>query len=56
MGAVIDFETDPLSLFEILEPLGEGSYGRVSKAKNKKTNKLVAIKFLPMVASELDSL
>jgi len=32
--------------FDKLELLGEGTYGQVYKASNKKNNKLVAIKLL----------
>ena len=47
--------TDPSKKFEILEKLGEGSYGAVYKAKDRETEALAAIKIVP-VEKELDEL
>lgn len=44
-------QTDPEVIFEILDRMGEGSYGSVYKAKHKSTGKIVAIKVIPV---ELD--
>jgi serine/threonine kinase 3 len=48
---------DPTEVFEMLQLLGEGSYGRVYKAKHVPTQKIVAVKkVLCEAASELDDL
>eukprot|EP01095_Lingulamoeba_sp_RSL-Kostka_P011374 TRINITY_DN42_c2_g3_i1.p1 TRINITY_DN42_c2_g3~~TRINITY_DN42_c2_g3_i1.p1 ORF type:complete len:483 (+),score=190.62 TRINITY_DN42_c2_g3_i1:227-1675(+) len=39
---------DPLKYYTLLEKLGEGSYGSVYKAVNKKTKEVVAIKQVPI--------
>jgi len=39
-------EEDPTEIFEVLAKLGEGSYGSVFKALDKRDNKIVAIKVL----------
>jgi serine/threonine kinase 3 len=39
-------KTDPTEIFEILAKLGEGSYGSVFKALDKRDGKIVAIKVL----------
>eukprot|EP01029_Cantina_marsupialis_P014089 TRINITY_DN311_c2_g1_i2.p1 TRINITY_DN311_c2_g1~~TRINITY_DN311_c2_g1_i2.p1 ORF type:complete len:461 (+),score=134.32 TRINITY_DN311_c2_g1_i2:1177-2559(+) len=46
---------DPLTLYTILELLGEGSYGEVYKALEKGSGRMVAVKIVP-VESELDDL
>src|SRR4051794_9160694 len=38
--------TDPAELFEVLAKLGEGSYGSVFKALDRRDGKVVAIKVL----------
>jgi serine/threonine protein kinase len=38
--------------YEILERLGEGSYGAVSKARNRKTDEVVAIKVIPIESDQ----
>jgi serine/threonine kinase 3 len=39
---------DPKTVFEILEKFGEGSYGTVYKAVHKSSNKICAIKQIPI--------
>ena len=51
---ITSFE-DPEKLFKVLEPLGEGSYGSVFKARHRETNQLVALKMVP-ISGEADSL
>ncbi|KAA6399550.1 MAG: putative Calcium/calmodulin-dependent protein kinase type 1 [Streblomastix strix] len=41
-GILTDFEEN----YEILDKIGEGTFAKVKKAKNKKTGELVAIKFI----------
>ena len=48
-------EEDPEELFELLDQLGEGSYGQVFKALHKETGNIVAVKILP-VTQDLESL
>jgi serine/threonine protein kinase len=48
-------EEDPEELFELLEQLGEGSFGQVYKALHKETGNIVAVKVLP-VASDIETL
>eukprot|EP00753_Platysulcus_tardus_P005750 PLAT13678.1.p1 GENE.PLAT13678.1~~PLAT13678.1.p1 ORF type:complete len:538 (+),score=248.35 PLAT13678.1:22-1635(+) len=50
-----DHDADPSELFELMEPLGEGSYGSVYKARRKATAELVAVKVIP-VENELEDL
>ena len=51
----MSLETDPERVFEILERMGEGSYGSVWKARHIKSNRVVAIKIIP-ADSELNDL
>eukprot|EP00947_MAST-08B_sp_MAST-8B-sp1_P005835 g5835.t1 len=46
---------DPVDLYELVERLGEGSYGSVFKAIDKSTGEAVAIKVIP-VDAELDEM
>lgn len=48
-----ELDQDPLEVFELLEKMGEGSYGIVQKAVHKRTQKLCAIKLIP-IESGLD--
>lgn len=41
-------EEDPEKIFQILEPLGDGSYGYVFKALENKTGKIMAVKLIPL--------
>ena len=38
---------DPEDVFDIIQPLGEGAYGLVYKALDKRDGELVAIKIMP---------
>ena len=51
---VTSFE-DPEEIFEVLEQLGEGSYGSVYKALHKQSGNIVALKIVP-IAGEAESL
>ena len=42
-------------MFELLEQLGEGSFGQVFKALHKETGNIVAVKILP-VSSDIETL
>jgi serine/threonine protein kinase len=48
MDNIIISEEDPEDLFELLEQLGEGSFGQVFKALHKETGNIVAVKILPV--------
>lgn len=48
--------SDPNEVYELVELLGEGSYGSVYKARNKVTSTEVAIKILPDSGDDLNSL
>lgn len=39
-----------MDLYEIIEKIGEGSFGRVYKARHRHTLGLVALKFIPKVS------
>ena len=41
---------DPEKIFDIIQPLGEGAYGMVYKALDKRDGELVAIKIMPLEA------
>lgn len=43
---------DPLTLFEMQEKLGKGSYGSVYKARNINTSEIVAIKMIALDEGE----
>lgn len=46
----VDFSPgDPEEIFEILEPLGEGAYGSVYKAMDKRDGEMVALKIMPLI-------
>lgn len=51
----VDSKDDPEEVFQILEKLGQGTYGSVYKVLNKRTGKIVAAKILS-IQSDLDSL
>eukprot|EP01084_Bolivina_argentea_P297582 512694_1 len=40
--------TDPEDIFDIIQPLGEGAFGMVYKALDKRDGELVAIKIMPV--------
>jgi serine/threonine protein kinase len=44
---IISEKSDPEKVFELLDTLGQGSYGSVSKALHKETGELYAVKILP---------
>jgi len=46
--SVLDQTEDPEKLFDIIQPLGEGAYGAVYKALDKRDGELVALKIMPM--------
>eukprot|EP01083_Nonionella_stella_P209840 760282_1 len=39
---------DPEAIFDIIQPLGEGAFGMVYKALDKRDGELVAIKIVPL--------
>lgn len=45
---------DPTDFFQVLEKLGEGSYGEVYSALDQRTGKMVAIKAVPLEADLSD--
>ncbi|KAL4495229.1 hypothetical protein ABPG72_007336, partial [Tetrahymena utriculariae] len=47
LAQIISMDDDPEEIFEILDLLGEGSYGQVYKALHKQTGELVAVKMVP---------
>lgn len=53
--SLVKIHEDPTDLFELLDPLGEGSYGYVYKGMNKKTGQLVAIKIVPVTGTDFKS-
>jgi len=55
MNDIVETESDPEDLFELIELLGEGNYGQVFKALYKQTGSTVAIKIVP-VSTDIESL
>ena len=53
--SLVHTHEDPTDIFELLNPLGEGSYGYVYKGINKKTGQPVAIKIVPMIGADIRS-
>lgn len=43
---------DPLTLFDLQERLGKGSFGSVYRAINKRTGEVVAVKIIPVADDE----
>lgn len=39
--------------YEYIEKIGEGTYGKVFKARDLETNKIVALKFMPLIVSTI---
>jgi serine/threonine protein kinase len=37
--------------YEYIEKIGEGTYGKVFKARDLETNKIVALKFMPLIVN-----
>ena len=46
MATPVLLPQDPLTVYELVEKMGAGSYGTVWKAKNKKTGVIVALKVI----------
>jgi serine/threonine protein kinase len=49
-------DEDPLKVFELLSKIGEGAYGSVYKARDTRSNELVAIKILKLDRKSINSL
>lgn len=47
---------DPSEIFDVIERLGQGSYGSVYKCIDRRSNATVAVKVLPFDSSEIESL
>ena len=45
---LVNIDDDPEEEFEIMEPLGEGSYGFVFKALHRQSGKIMAVKLIPL--------
>lgn len=48
MGDPLPYLANPLQLFQLIHPLGRGSYGSVYKARNLSTSEIVAIKVIAL--------
>lgn len=46
---------DPTLKFELLQQLGQGSYGTVYRAVHYETNEIYAVKIIPLAKSEEES-
>ena len=46
---------DPTLKFELLQQLGQGSYGTVYRAVHNETNEIYAVKIIPLSKSEEES-
>jgi len=47
---------DPRELFDLIEIVGEGTYGEVFKARHRRTGELTAIKVLELIEDELEEI
>jgi len=47
---------DPSGIFEMVELLGEGSYGSVYKGRHIRTGEMVAIKVVELIQDELEEI
>jgi serine/threonine protein kinase len=56
LDAITIDNADPMTVFEILAKLGEGSYGAVYKALDKRDGNIVAIKILEVDADDTANL
>lgn len=54
MAKAVAGERNPEEQYELREQLGKGSYGTVFKAVDKATSEMVAIKIIPLAATEED--
>lgn len=54
-GAKAVFVKNPGSRYDLREQLGKGSYGSVYKAIEVATSEVVAVKIIPLSATEADS-
>lgn len=52
---LVSIYDDPTDLFDLMEPIGEGSYGYVYKGMNKRTGEMVAIKIVPVTGTDFKS-
>ncbi|KAL4436608.1 hypothetical protein ABPG75_003747 [Micractinium tetrahymenae] len=48
----VDNFTDPLKIFELIHPLGRGSYGAVHKARILASGDIVAVKIIPVTEQD----
>jgi len=53
--STLDPDKDPEKVFELKKKLGRGKYGQVYKAYNKKENRIVALKIMPVTDEEKES-
>jgi len=47
---------DPSGIFELVDLLGEGSYGSVYKGRHIRTGEIVAVKVVEMIQDELEEI
>ena len=52
LGKLVNMSEDPEEELEIMESIGDGSYGFVFKALHHRTGNIVAVKLIPMVDFE----
>jgi len=50
---VDNVDEDPAEIFQLIEKLGEGSYGEVYSALDRRTNAIVAIKVIPLDGGDM---
>lgn len=48
MSDPLPYLANPLQLFQLIHPLGRGSYGSVYKARNLSTSEIVAVKVIAL--------